>query len=443
MLGAPDCDHAFATRFVAYANPGQPRADRSLGPEAKPLAAPTVGAFPEATSLTDALGGDGRGGLPSVVRFDRLGAGPVEQRTLFAPPADADMTGVAAIPGSAVVFLGLCRPQCLRSGLPSGGGTTDLLRSDDGGVSWSKQAEAAGQWWLRGTIGGNALFVGYFGTTPRYMLLPEGRELVRPAGADANALPLGLDGLVAWPADGRAALLGEDGRTLATLPLASDRRLTVTAVAGNTPPAPYLFAVDVTFGQSEAPIYVNRYLLVAWRDANGAMTFSASNLYRLDGQELGNLGPVLDRARSAAATAAWRRPGACPGEGDSAGQGPAVLDFAAGTLSFLGEEVACAGGSASLVAIGAVDYRVNTPGECLNVREAPTTAAKSIQCLADGWCCAPGRRRSRQAVANGRRSLRPRGSTAGPRWSSCSSVASSRTSPGTIRVEEVSHHYGD
>lgn len=142
--------------------------------------------------------GHGHGGCFLVERVYRDPSGQLRRESLFDPSkygTGANITGIEADEGG-VLFLTLCLgSQCPYEGYPKDV-RTQLLVSHDGGVTWSKESELDGEWWVRVASGGSALAVNFAGPAPQWKQLPANIDAVAPSevGLFANLhLPAGFD----------------------------------------------------------------------------------------------------------------------------------------------------------------------------------------------------------------------------------------------------------
>jgi hypothetical protein len=96
------------------------------------------------------------------------------------------------------------------------------------------------------------------------------------------------------------------------------------------------------------------------------------------------LGPFLDDSRMLV-TAEYSRETGCVHGVTEAGAVPAILDFASASLRLIGDPFSCEAGAVRAVsAMQGPFLTVETPEDCLNLREAPGVGATTITCLGHG-----------------------------------------------------------
>lgn len=254
------------------------------------------------------------------------------------------------------------------------GGSTALLQSDDGGVSWREMSHSQGLYYAVGATD-NEVLVHDVGQAvqsrpeaprrPTYQFLPSGRKVMPPAGAD-NARPVLLSGTLFWLVRDKG-LLREDGSPFLSFGLPAGAR--VTDVLRDPTGGRYALAwIEAVPNQRASQFFIG----LAGAQGQLLQRFSAPQFSRLgawlDGSRvLGNYGLPFPGAPQGVVT-----------------NTPSIFDLAAGTVHGLPEAVLHFGARNYVRAViqGPFARVVNT-GSCLRIRDEPVTG-QSVACEADG-----------------------------------------------------------
>lgn len=316
----------------------------------------------------------GHGGCWLVERASRDQHGQLRRERLFDPSkydgTGANITGIEA-DETGVLYMTLCLgDQCAMEGQKQV--RSQLLVSRDGGVTWSKEGpQLDGEWWVRAAAAGSALVVNFEGIDSTWKQLPANVAVTPPAAADSCCQAWGIDGAFAWAAKGVNALLAADGSRLPAF----------VAPPGHEA------------GRVSSAMILGSNLAVTWRSAELSETYLA--LFDASGAAVTQPLRVPSgfdlRAqlgdRQLLATVDYTRPGTCTAEGITSGADPARVDLGTAVYAYIGEpffDPDCSRGTQRVIALSWATTRVNTPGDCLNVRQQPSTSAPIISCLHDG-----------------------------------------------------------
>ncbi len=370
-----------------------PRPDTSLGVTAPELRQTDDIDLPPDTSILVAEGGYGHGpgGYYRLVRYTRSGHGAVVKRILLGGPdprVDASLfiTGIQSNADGSVLSLATCNDECISEGPPGPKAHTVFQQSRDGGLTWTTVTDQPGRWWLWGMDGAEMVAVRFEGGT-EWRAFPSGKAVPRPPGVPESAYPEFFGGAVGWPGSAAAELIAQDGTSALRVSVAYQGAQQHNVVLdGAFAPAggPMAGLLAVTTTGPDLPLPVGRYVVLISPDSPHAISAAT----RVDWRGSLTLDGWADDQRPFV-TATFTAPNTCL-SGDGApetvtGARPAILDVVAGTLSFLREPGPCEAGSQRLVAVIRGPFRtVNTPGDCLNLRESPDAAAHATTCLADG-----------------------------------------------------------
>jgi len=311
-----------------------------------------------------------------------LATGSVETRDLLpgvAAAANGLLVSVIESPDG-TLFGAVCHgDDCGDEGPPGPDVSTTFVSSKDGGLTWAKLASRTGRWAVPAVIDGQALASNFDSAAPVYSLEPSG-VAVTPPVTDAGPEMLGSGPV--WRDPKTHALLNADGTPaaipalalpagwLADVPTASPVGL--VAVVYPPPPAdpakpvsvPAMLAIfGPTGGAPTALFTFDKQALqpVTWLDADHLVVIAEFNRVC----KASNVPTPL--------------PGAAP----------AIVDLASGTLSFIGAPFivdGCGKGGPIVVSVlsGSSLARVNTPGDCLNIRQTPDASATVAACVGDG-----------------------------------------------------------
>jgi len=316
----------------------------------------------------------GHGGCWLVERAVRDQQGALRRETLFDPSkygaTGANITGIEA-DENGVIYMSLCLgDQCAMEGQKRV--RTQLLVSHDGGVTWSEEGpQLDGEWWVRAAAGGSALLVNFEGMESAWKQMPANVAVTPPPGADSCCSVWAINGAFAWGAEDANALLAADGSRIAAF----------VAPAGHES------------GRVTSAMILGSNLAVTWRSADLGETYLG--LFNASGavvtQPLRVPSGFDFRAqlgdRQLIATVDYTRPGSCTAGGVTMGADPAVVDLGAATYAYFGDpffDPNCSRGTQRVIAWAPSTVRVNTPGDCLNVRKQPSASAPIVTCLHDG-----------------------------------------------------------
>jgi hypothetical protein len=287
---------------------------------------------------------------------------------------DGVVTGVEAGPNGRL-FASVCQPvQCGTEGDAPKGTLTQFYRSTDGGASWEYLGARSGRWWIRAATDNDAFATSFEGTGGWvFVSVRTGAPAPQPDGADRESNPLVVGGEVVWRSADQPALVSSTGATTVQLPLAHGSRI-ADALGGPDGRIAASWSTSPDDGARLLGIFIQGQSK-AFRFPSGSPEPSAW----LDANRLLVSAEVGDRRPGACTTAART--------GGAIGRSPAIVDFAANTLSFITVPFlpnGCALGTVRPVAVYEASAQVTGTGSCLNVRERPDTSSTSLACLKDG-----------------------------------------------------------
>ncbi|MGH2609535.1 MAG: SH3 domain-containing protein, partial [Tepidiformaceae bacterium] len=360
--------------------------------------------FPPDTAMWVVLGPWGKGTGPfSILRAYRIGEDPVQMEVLF-PPAAVEGNGYAGNVDAAVVPTGfmvhpttdaLVAAICYGEGCGHEGGPNGLpartvfYESPDGGSSWSQTYEREGEWWPVTFHREQLLARDYSGSEPGGVLVPSGEPFTWP------------EGLEPWP--GPPLFPGGDARY-------SDSN--GDSIVNDVPAVEFRPDVPIDFRLTLVhPLKEGMFFAAAFLEKFDEEGYDPSTPFPLQRSFLGLFGPkgvvreLYELPRSTGATgfaglldtdrthalgtfSYTDRPATCTSGGTNSGSAPAIFDTETGVVQFIPDPFlnpACPGGSHTVIAFQQGDLaRVDTPGDCLNVRELPEASAPIITCLPHG-----------------------------------------------------------
>ncbi|MBI5948779.1 MAG: hypothetical protein HY875_11640 [Chloroflexi bacterium] len=303
-----------------------------------------------------------------LFRVYRLGGKTYSDRVF--PPAGVTgqvLMAAAQADGSDIVVAVCTRGTCLGRGVDPDSEAT-YYRSRDGGITWAVDFVLARGFSVMGVSQGRVLVQQAMVTsTARWLVVENGvfRELTPPT-LNLRYTPqrpyLGSDGKVVWLAD--TAVLDEDGRFLFGVPM--------TLVVSLTP-YPRGWVVSGTSPGATPPA------ILTWGPGSEAQRAAATP---------GLLFPAAFSDVDLGAGTADASSSSAIGTGRSGQQFPVLIHMSSGTLQVLTDpfvEPPFRGLANRVIAARFASFaRVNTPGDCLNIREGPSTAEPVITCVPDG-----------------------------------------------------------
>ena len=312
-------------------------------------------------------------GLFRVYRLE----GKTYSDRIFPPPAGTAviLNAAATADGSDIVIAVCSRGSCLGRNVDPDAVAT-YYRSRDGGTTWALDFMMARGTGVYGVSNGRYLVMrAEATTTARWLVVEDGRprELTPPT-LNLRYTPqrpyLGSDGKVVWLTD--SAVLDEDGRFLFSLP--------VTGMITLTPnPRGWVVSVVSSGGSPPLTFLVQSQGVVLHAFSTPGMLFPAS---------------FWDSALGAGTANAGSSAAIGSGLAGSPGQRlPVIINFginfgSEGTLQVLTDpfvEPPFRGQSNQVIAARFEAFvRVNTPGDCLNIRERPSAEAPVLACVPDG-----------------------------------------------------------
>jgi hypothetical protein len=387
---------------VTVSIPGTPTATATPDLGARPINVGPDLDFPPDTEMLFVLGPWGKDGGPfSVQRVYRIGAGPVQREVLFPPEAVrgdgyAPNTGASVFPTEFAVhpttkllFASVCYGDAC--GLL---GTADefpmrtvFYESRDGGASWQRVLEKEGRWWLRGVHRDQLLAINYDGAEPPGVLLPSGDPFTWPDDLtpwEDGPLYANQSVLYSTPEGDRLVNSTRGVEFRPDIPI--DFHLFRAAPLGEK--LPVVAAFNETFDEEN---YDPSRPMPRLRSFVGLFGFEGDvrALYEVpEGAGVSDFTAWLDPTHILGTFSYDSRPSTCTAGGTNSGAVPAVFDTETATLRFIPYpflDPECPGGSHKVVAVRQGDLaRVNTPGDCLNVRELPGRDAPIVTCLPHG-----------------------------------------------------------
>ena len=329
--------------------------------------------FPPGLSLVVATGGyrHGEGGYYLVERVYLNPSGQLRREIVFDPNNHGTVTGIEA-DETGTIFLTLCNALAPEPGNETENLRTQLFVSPDGGITWSKESDIEGKWWVRAAAGGSAMAVNFAGDETRWKLLPAGIDVALPPAASPCCTAFNLNGSFAWSAGNSNAIVDDNGARMVT----------------------FQQSVGEPGARVASAVIVGPNLGVTWAvPATGEMFFG---LLTPAGA------PVISQLRVPAgfdprvalddrhliAMVDYERPGTCGAGGMTFGADPAIVEIDAGTYAFIHDsfyDPACSHGTQRVISLQRAPFaRVKTGSDCLNVREQPGQASLSLGCFKDG-----------------------------------------------------------
>ncbi len=324
-------------------------------------------------------------------RLDRVyrdSAGILRRDTLLDP--GRDITGIAIGGYTATIFATVCsRGYCGPLNAVTRDAQSELLRSDDGGVSWRKLTTFDGvaiAWAFvpdgpAGEFPGVVLERSFGSADPRawdrdFYLWPGMKKLSPPPGAESKA-PLTDPGPVTYRStDGRSLLRG-DGSILWTFPWS--RFVEDVSILGD-PPAPVIsWAVTprgLPRGHSYVGVLVGDVLTAVYSGGVFVSPLALENTFRPTAIGMAQISSKdLDPPNDS--------------RGDFITPLPVFVDYLAGTVAPIepGFFLDMYGPWDRKRVVGFVSgpfVRVNTPGDCLNLHEQPSLQSTVVDCVLDG-----------------------------------------------------------
>ncbi len=371
-------DETIAGRLVESGTPGV----YVLAPAASPTPSPPSPAevvngiaFPQMTVTETAIFPDNlvlyvrNPGITQgngLFRFYRLG-GVTHSERIFPPLTPGKVVSADAAPDGSDIVVAVCsRESCLDEVVDPDGKAT-YYRSRDGGITWAVDFVVARGTWVSGVSHGRYLVrQAEANTMARWLVVENGisRSLTPPT-LNLRYTPqrpyLGSDGKVVWLAD--TVVLDEDGRFLFALPITG---------AVSLAPTPEGWRVRTSFPNM---------MVQVTRQGGVIRAFSTRAVLSPAALFTDTLGAGTAGAGAGATIA--------PGIGGAPGQSlPVLIGMAAGTLQVLTdpfEKPPFLGLSNHVIAARFETFaRVNTPGDCLNLREGPNIEAPVLACVPDG-----------------------------------------------------------
>ncbi len=295
---------------------------------------------------------------------------------------------------SGTVYLATCGPGVNCYSLESGGADSQkpatVYKSTDGGVTWKLDGEIPPRTALSATGRDEALATTYAGdySDARYWFYPSGRVFDPPQGVTAKAVPMVLNSLtIVWRSS--AGVYYDQAGTALFGPLFDEKYKPQIAVADPQYQHTYLTWAETNFkiGWIAQPYY--SYVARIDRDGQMREVFGLPGDTMWIGGEFPRTGdkpPALFGRFRFGTTIDYERD-------VSFG---AVLDLATGKLrrfaeldgarprgSFVWMEDLVTTPQPERGESRAPFYRVSGAGDCLNIREAPSTSARVLTCLAD------------------------------------------------------------
>ncbi len=380
---------------------GTPTPTVTPGISATPI---TVGPdidFPPDMMMLVVLGPFGKGAGPfSISRAYRLGDDLVQLEVLFPPEAvagggyagnvtdDVWPTGFMVNPLSRSIVAAVC----YGTGCGHEGGTggesarTVFFESRDGGSSWSEVDAFEGEWYPRAIDRDRVIAVNYAGSDPEARLVPGGEPFVTPPGLFLMSGPPLLPGA-------GALFISPDGQSIVNDISGVEFRPDFPAPFALGPVArltDFLPIAAVIRERNDEP-YDPRFVPRRLRSFLGIYGGRGKQreLFELP-ENLGvaSVARQLENGQLLATFTFWDRPATCTSGGTSAGAVPALFDPRNARVQFIAVpflDPGCPGGSQEVIAVRQGHLaRVDTPGDCLNLRERPEADAAVIACVPHG-----------------------------------------------------------
>lgn len=386
---AGDCTRA---RFSPLVVPGSPLAGAAvLGVPVRKWKINAPAQVPPNTALFVEKGCWGCEGYPTgLQRVYRDSEGNLHTDTVF----DGGFVGVSFSPDAFEAYATVCIDVCGPLGPSRSGSRTTIYHSVDGGITWAAE----------GTVDGiaNVLFDGTHGwllaqyitngdgsVTNRFSEYPGGTPIVPPAGT-AIAVAFPGSRVLFFDPDTRRYSNADGSPFLGTL----------AEQLGDE--------VDINYGLTPVAVLNSGDVVVRWqRDGTGGPpTVPRTGIVRggklVDVLEPGRVGPNVDIGTIASGDVTFgnadlaridvpQAKALTPDDG-VAPHLPVLIDLASGEVTPLllyGDYLfdgAYAGRNIVVAAevAQAPFARVNTGGDCLNVRQSPSTSSPSVGCFKDG-----------------------------------------------------------
>ncbi len=312
-----------------------------------------------------------------LFRVYRL-AGKTYSERVFPPPGwTAQIMSAAAAPdGSDIVVATCTRGTCLGRGVDADSEAT-YYRSRDGGITWAVDFRLARGTGVYGVSHGRMLVAqAEPNATARWMVVEDGgpRELTPPTlNLRYTPLPpyLGSDGKVFWLTD--TAVLDEDGKFLFALPITGALSLTANPAGWVLSWASRGEAPNITFLVGPQGEMMRAF-------SSRGMVFPGAFVSDIVGAGTANAGSSAAIGSGLAGAPGQRL--------------PVIINLGVGTLEVLTDpfvEAPFRGQSNRVIAARFEAFvRVNTPGDCLNIREGPSVEAPILACVPDGVLLTPG-----------------------------------------------------
>ncbi|MCK9521190.1 MAG: SH3 domain-containing protein, partial [Dehalococcoidia bacterium] len=311
--------------------------------------------------------GHGVGGYLQLRRLYRLGNAAAQDEVLLSMKDLGEnrlITGLVADQYGALMMSRCEGEHCSYEGNVVDAETA-FLRSDDGGVSWHEVYRREGRWWLRSAAFDQWYAVSFEGDGAPVIAVPSGEAVARPGSALDHDAPRSTSGTITW--------------IHAELPMLVDSSGSSRLKSDFTPG---FQLQEILWGPNGEDSFVATHR-EGDRDATYVQfsTKQTRGILRLPGPA--ELLQWIAPARIVVTADTGPRPG-CEAH---PGVAPAILDPRAATLAFVAEffEAGCRGGTQRVLAVQqGVSARVETPGDCLNLREEPSESAAIITCLPHG-----------------------------------------------------------
>ncbi len=358
------------TVFHVLANAGPPFTPIDVPPVNPFVVLPVVPPPPDSVLFVQTGCYGCEGYSTGIARVQTRSDGLTTVTNLPEPPLQAgeQRTELAMLPDASLIVAGTCRgTNCGPLGVPTTDVHSRILTSKDGGFTWTEVASLPGYAFFEIGPGGQVLIGRTFGDRPpedpaTYQILG-GEELIPPPNATREHRPMFLaDGSIAWWRYEEPVLLRPDGSEAFRMPgfTAAER------VLGIEP-------MDTEY-------------LVRWSsgDRNQGAVRSYWSLVDAAGTELlrRELG-LGDEFMTGAALSDGLFLGNVIEPGGPYGRLPALVDAQAGTVQPFGEPFGTTVGARNwFVAMLRGPYAVvEAPGDCLNIRQSPSTSAASVACV--------------------------------------------------------------
>jgi hypothetical protein len=308
-------------------------------------------------------------GVTSLERWTR-GTGAVVRETVF-DSGENHISGVAS--DGQAIYVGLVTgecPYCLPSSDP--GRFTTIYASNDGGMTWESSEPVEGVWIPAAVDAAGLVARNLSSSIVDYARPADGdlEPIVIPQNVDLELGPVVVDGVLAWQSRGSAALIDSGGTVLK--PDFYDPLAFRTASLIRTPSSTFLTWTN----ESTSPAEPAHYVIEA-DSASGRAVFP-KRVLRTD--ELPVIVDALDN--QVLVGLQWFEPDAPAGHNE--GITPTLIDFDTATAYPIAEFREHYIAIIPILAYEGPFLRVNTPGDCLNIRTTVGTNAPVLECAADG-----------------------------------------------------------